>query len=138
MTIGRVASRASVSVDTLRFYERRGLIARPRRSLAGYRDYSEDVIERLRFIRDAKALGFSLREIGELLSLGVTSTRECGPVTRKAQAKLSGIREDIRRLNRLRRTLEKVISDCGGDCGNSCSGSCSRCRSGRRRKPANR
>lgn len=116
MTIGRVAARASVSVDTVRFYERRGLLAHPRRSVSGYRVYSDDVLDRLHFIQDAKGLGFSLREIKELLSLGVKSTKECGPVTRKAEAKLSAMNEEIRRLQRLRRTLEKMVEDCGGSC----------------------
>ncbi|MGH7932598.1 MAG: MerR family transcriptional regulator [Candidatus Binataceae bacterium] len=130
MTIGRVADAAGVSIDTPRFYERRGLLTRPRRSLTGYRIYSDEVLGRLRFIRDAKAVGFSLREIKELLSLGVKSTSECGPVTRKAEAKLAGMNAEIRRLQRLRRILEKMIQDCGGDCGASCARSrCARCRS---------
>jgi MerR family transcriptional regulator, copper efflux regulator len=116
MTIGRVASAAGVSIDTVRFYERRGLVARPRRNLSGYRLYSDDVLDRLDFIHDAKALGFSLREIKELLSLGVKSTRECGPVTRKAEAKLVAMNDEIKRLNRMRRTLAKMIQDCGGIC----------------------
>jgi MerR family transcriptional regulator, copper efflux regulator len=116
MTIGRVASAAGVSIDTVRFYERQGLVARPRRNLSGYRLYSDDVLDRLDFIHDAKALGFSLREIKELLSLGVKSTRECGPVTRKAEAKLVAMNDEIKRLNRMRRTLAKMIQDCGGVC----------------------
>jgi DNA-binding transcriptional MerR regulator len=114
MTIGRLARRTGVTVDTLRFYERKGLIVQPRRMLSGYRNYSDEVIERLRFVKDAKGLGFSLREIRELLLLGVKSTRECGPVTRKAEAKLSQMTEEIVRLQRLRRTLRKVIRDCHG------------------------
>ena len=106
MTIGLVANAAGVSVDTLRFYERHGLIARPRRNFSGYRIYAADVLERLRFIADAKALGFSLREIMELVSLGVKSTAECGPVTRKAQVKLAGMNAEIRRC-----------SDCAGRSG---------------------
>jgi MerR family transcriptional regulator, copper efflux regulator len=114
MTIGRLARKAGVSVDTLRFYERRGLIAPPRRMLSGYRNYSDDVIDRVRFVKDAKGLGFSLREIQELLMLGVKSTRECGPITRKAEAKLSQMTGEIARLQRLRRTLCKMIRDCHG------------------------
>ena len=114
MTIGRLACRTGVSVDTLRFYERKGLIVRPRRLLSGYRNYSDDVIDRLRFVKDAKGLGFSLREIRELLMLGVKSTRECGPITRKAEAKLSQMTDEIARLQGLRRTLRKMIRDCHG------------------------
>lgn len=116
MTIGRVASAAAVSIDTIRFYERQGLIAKPRRSFSGYRIYSEDILDRLRFIGDAKRLGFSLKEIKELLSLGVKSTAECGPVTRKAEAKLAEMNEEIARMQRLRLTLRRMIEECGGEC----------------------
>ena len=87
---------------------------RPRRLLSGYRNYSDDVIDRLRFVKDARGLGFSLREIQELLMLGVKSTRECGPITRKAEAKLFQMTEEIARLQGLRRTLRKMIRDCHG------------------------
>jgi DNA-binding transcriptional MerR regulator len=130
MTIGRVATAARISIDTIRFYERRGIVAQPRRNFSGYRVYSSDVLERLRFIADAKALGFSLREIRELLSLGVKSTQECGPVTRKAEAKLAAMNDEIRRLQSMRRTLEKMIADCTGAC--ECGGSCSRCAKARK------
>jgi MerR family copper efflux transcriptional regulator len=116
MTIGRVADAAALSIDTIRYYERRGLIAKPRRSLSGYRNYSEEVLERLRFIADAKRLGFTLKEISELLSMGVKSTSECGPVTRKAETKLMEMNEEIGRLQRLRLTLRKMIEECGGQC----------------------
>jgi len=116
MTIGRVANAAGVSIDTIRFYERRGLLAMPDRSFSGYRNYSEEALDRLRFIGDAKRLGFTLKEIKELLSLGVKSTAECGPVTRKAEAKLLEMNEEISRLQRLRLTLRKMIEECGGEC----------------------
>jgi len=116
MTIGRVANAAGVSIDTIRFYERRGLLAKPGRSFSGYRNYSDDVLDRLRFITDAKRLGFSLKEIKELLSLGVKSTTECGPVTRKAETKLAAMNEEIARLQRLRLTLRKMVETCGGEC----------------------
>jgi MerR family transcriptional regulator, copper efflux regulator len=127
MTIGRVADAAGVSIDTMRFYERQGLIAKPRRTVAGYRIYADEVLDRLRFIQDAKQLGFSLKEIRELLSLGVKSTAECGPVTRKAEAKLAAMNVEIARLKRMSRTLEKMVHDCGG-----CSGArCAKCRTRR-------
>ena len=116
MTIGRVASVAGVSIDTIRFYERQGLIVSPRRNLSGYRNYSDDVLDRLRFIVDAKRLGFTLKEIRELLSQGVKSTAECGPVTRKAEAKLTEMNDEIARLQRLRVTLRKMVEACGGEC----------------------
>ena len=116
MTIGRVANAARVSIDTIRFYERRGLLAAPRRNFSGYRNYSDDVLDRLRFIGDAKRLGFTLKEIKELLSEGVKSTNECGPVTRKAEAKLTAMNDEISRLLGLRRTLRKMVEACGGNC----------------------
>jgi MerR family transcriptional regulator, copper efflux regulator len=132
MTIGRVADAAGVSIDTLRFYERQGLVARPSRAVSGYRQYSAEVLDRLRFIRDAKALGFSLREIKELLAVGVKSTRECGPVTRKAEAKLVAMNDEIERLKRMRRTLTRMIEDCGGVC------VCAKCSSNRNGHGASR
>src|SRR5271168_545844 len=116
MTIGRVANAAGVSIDTIRFYERRGLLAKPGRSFSGYRNYSDEVLDRLRFIGDAKRLGFSLKEIKELLSQGVKSTTECGPVTRKAEAKLAEMNDEIARMQRLRVTLRKMVEACGGEC----------------------
>jgi MerR family transcriptional regulator, copper efflux regulator len=116
MKIGIVANQTDLSIDTIRFYERQGLVSSPRRLFSGYRDYSEEVLDRLHFIKEAKGLGFSLREIKELLSLGVKSTRECGPVTRKAEAKLTEMESEIERLQRLRRTLRKMVKECDGRC----------------------
>jgi MerR family copper efflux transcriptional regulator len=114
--IGSVASRAEVSIDTLRFYEREGLISSPRRLFSGYRDYPDDVLDRIEFIKEAKGLGFTLREIKELLTAGVKSTRECGPVTHKAQQKLADMDSEIAKLRRLRKTLRKLVLDCDGSC----------------------
>jgi len=116
MTIGRVANALGLSIDAIRFYERQGLIASPRRNLSGYRNYSDDVLDRLRFSGDAKRLGFTLKEIKELLSQGVKSTAECGPVTRKAEAKLAEMNDEIARMQRLRVTLRKMVEACGGEC----------------------
>jgi DNA-binding transcriptional MerR regulator len=126
MTIGRVASAAGVSIDTLRFYERQGLLARPRRNFSGYREYPDSALAHLRFIRDAKELGFTLREIRELLAMGVRSTRECGPITRKAEARMAALSDEIRKLTRMRRTLARMIRECGGACTQ-----CADCRAGR-------
>jgi MerR family copper efflux transcriptional regulator len=114
MRIGQLARKAGVTVDTLRFYERQGIITTPRRLMSGYRNYSDEALDRLLFVKDAKGLGFSLREIRELLSLGVKSTHECGPITRKAEAKLFEMTAEIVRLQRLQRTLRKMIRDCQG------------------------
>ncbi len=116
MTIGRIARAAGLSIDTLRFYERRGLIAKPRRNFSGYRMYRGDVLSRLSFIADAKRLGFSLREIKDLLSQGISSTLECGALTRKAEVKLVEMTAEIHRLSRLRRSLRAIVERCGGAC----------------------
>jgi MerR family copper efflux transcriptional regulator len=116
MKIGVVADKTEVSIDTLRFYEREGLIPSPRRLFSGYRDYPSDVLDRIEFIKEAKGLGFRLREIKELLSAGVKSTRECGPVTHKAQQKLAEMDAEIAQLQRLRKTLRKMVRDCDGSC----------------------
>jgi DNA-binding transcriptional MerR regulator len=116
MKIGSVAAQTAVSIDTLRFYEREGLISSPRRLFSGYRDYPDDVLNRIEFIKEAKGLGFTLREIKELLSMGVKSTRECGPVTHKAQQKLAEMDSEIAKLTRLRKTLRKMVRDCDGSC----------------------
>ena len=83
---GQVAEAANVGVETIRFYERQKLIAEPPRSPSGYRAYPEDVIDRIRFIRQAKDLGFTLNEIRELLSLRVRSTGRCEAVKRRSEA----------------------------------------------------
>src|ERR1700722_6459398 len=116
MTIGRVANAAGVIIDAIRFYERQGFIASPRRNFSGYRNYSDDVLDRLRFIGDAKRLGFTLKEIKELLSGGVKWTAECAPGTKKGEGKLAEMNEEIARLQRLRVTLRKMVEACGGEC----------------------
>lgn len=114
MTIGEAARAAGVSVDTIRYYERRGLIPRARRSSSGYRQYGEDVIRRLRFIQNAQTLGFSLREIKDLLSLRMRPRTRCGDIKRKARAKLEDIEARIRSLQKMRRALKKIEVRCSG------------------------
>jgi len=77
MTIGKLAKRAGVGVETIRFYERKGLLPEPPRRYSGYREYPESAIDRVRFIRRAKELGFTLKEIGELLELRIRPGTTC-------------------------------------------------------------
>jgi MerR family copper efflux transcriptional regulator len=112
LTIGRLAARAGIGVETIRFYERKGLIERPPRRLSGYRDYHVDAVERIRFIRSAKELGFSLNEIAELLSLRVDPKRSCGDVKLRASTKLADIRQKRRALGRMERVLTKLVAAC--------------------------
>jgi MerR family mercuric resistance operon transcriptional regulator len=116
LTIGKVARQAGVGVETVRFYEREGLITEPVRSGSGYRQYPEETVSRIRFIRRAKELGFSLREIRELLSLRVAPDRSTAEVKAHVQAKTADIEQKIRMLRRIKKTLLDLVDACDG-CG---------------------
>ncbi len=111
-TIGQVAKRAGVGVETVRFYERKGLIEQPRKRTSGYRVYPDDVVQRIRFIRHAKALGFTLAEIGELLSLRPDPRTNCATVKERAQGKMADIDEKIASLTKMHRSLTKLVHAC--------------------------
>lgn len=115
LTIGQVARQAGVGVETVRFYERKGLIENPARRTSGYRQYGEDVVDRLRFIREAKELGFTLNEIGELLSLKLDPSSSCAEVKGRAESKIAAIEEKIRTLQRMKRVLAKLTRTCRGN-----------------------
>jgi MerR family copper efflux transcriptional regulator len=114
MTIGRMASLAGVNIDTVRYYERNGLLPRARRRPSGYREYGLDDVARLKFIRRAKGLGFSLEEIGELLSLSADRQNDMQGVKRKAEARLRHVEVKIAELQRVRRALKRLIDACPG------------------------
>jgi len=114
-TIGQVAKQANVNIETLRYYERRGLIPRPRRTVANYRVYSSDNLRRVKFIKQAQGLGFSLQEIKKLLALRATPRARCADVRTYAAYKIEDIDEKIRSLARMRKTLERLIAECSGD-----------------------
>ena len=114
LTIGRVARDAGLAIDTVRFYEREGLLNRPARTAAGYRHYSSDAVSRLRFIRQAKELGFSLSEIKELLALRVTPGKSCSDVRAHADHKIADVDRRIASLKRMRGALVKLASACSG------------------------
>lgn len=114
-TIGRAARRAGVGVETIRFYERRGLIEQPPKPARSvFRVYSEDTVARIRFIRQAQELGFSLREVGELLGLKADPAADAADVRNRAAAKLEQVEEKIRQLERIRGALEALIAACPG------------------------
>src|SRR5687768_6273446 len=102
LTIGQLARDADVNVETVRYYERRGLMPEPARRDSGYRLYTAEDLERMRFIRRAKELGFTLREIEELLSLRSESAERCGEVSARARRKIQEIEAKIRDLDRMR------------------------------------
>jgi MerR family mercuric resistance operon transcriptional regulator len=114
LTIGKVARGAGLAIDTVRYYEREGLLNKPARTITGYRHYTPDAIARLRFIRQAKELGFSLSEIRELLALRVTPGKSCADVRAHAEHKIADVDRRIASLKRVRGALVKLASACSG------------------------
>jgi MerR family copper efflux transcriptional regulator len=112
LTIGQLAEQAHVNRETVRYYERRRLLQRPSRSIAGYRVFSDDALRRLRFIRHAKMLGFSLEEIKELLALRVHSIDTCDRVRGRTLVKIADIERKIGALQEMRRALGDLVSAC--------------------------
>jgi Hg(II)-responsive transcriptional regulator len=112
LTIGRLAKQARVNRETVRYYERRRLLQRPSRSIAGYRVFSDDALKRLRFIRHAKMLGFSLEEIRELLALRVHSIDTCDRVRKRAQIKIAEVERKIEALQQIKRVLSGLVTAC--------------------------
>ena len=114
LTIGKLAAAAGVGIDTVRFYERAGLLKKPARTPAGYRKYAAADAARLRFVRRAKALGFSLEEVGELLRLNDGGGRRAS-VRAIATRRLGQIEKQLTGLERMQKTLRRLVHDCHGD-----------------------
>ncbi len=114
LTIGKLAKKTGVGIDTIRYYERQGLIPEPPRRESGYRQFSGEMVKRIQFIRHAKDLGFSLKEINELLSLRLDPKTECSVVKKRAEAKISDIEEKILNFQRMKKALAKLMKDCSG------------------------
>ena len=115
MTIARAARAAGVGVETIRFYERRVLIEQPPKpNGSGFRIYSQETVRRIRFIRQAQELGFSLRQIQELLSLRADPGADSASVHARATAKLDEIDTKIRDLQTIRKALKNLIAACPG------------------------
>ncbi len=112
LTISRVASEAGVNVQTLRYYERRGILEEPARTPGGYRQYDPEAITRIRFIKRAQDLGFTLEEVQELLNLRVEHGEACSTVEGKARAKLTHVEQKLRELRRMRTVLKDLIGAC--------------------------
>lgn len=113
-SIGQISKMSDVGIETIRFYERKGLIENPSRKPSGYRQYPKGTVDRLLFIKNAKGLGFSLAEISELLSLRVNPKSKCLDVKKKAEAKIDDINSRIRSLQRMKTALTKLSKACGG------------------------
>jgi MerR family copper efflux transcriptional regulator len=114
LSIGQVAHRAGVGIDTIRFYERQGVLEKPSRRESGYRQYPEEVVKQIRFIQRAKLLGFSLKEIVGLLNLRVDGLTSCEQVKEAAYAKLDQVERKIAELEHMRQALLQVASLCTG------------------------
>jgi len=119
MTIGKLAAAEGVGVETVRFYQRRGLLSQPERRAAGYREYSEADRERLVFIRRARELGFTLSEISELL--GPDGQQSVTAIAIAAQAKLAAIDQQVRELMRQRCRLRQLVRVCEHGNGRECA-----------------
>ena len=114
LTIGKLAQQGRVNIQTIRYYERRGLIPKPNRSSSGYRLYDEAAVRRLGFVRKAQLLGFSLDEIDELLSLRMRPGITCGDIRKRARQKIATVEEKIAELTRIRGALAKLATACRG------------------------
>jgi Hg(II)-responsive transcriptional regulator len=114
LSIGQVARRAGVGVETVRFYEREGLLEEPPRRASGYRQYDERVVKRLHFIKRAQKLGFSLKEITELLLLRVDGQTSCEEVKGRTEAKIAEVERKLLELQRMRQALLQVAALCSG------------------------
>ncbi len=112
LQIGQLAAAANVNIQTIHYYERRGLIPVPPRRPSGYREYSLDFVTRIRFIKKAQKLGFSLAEIEELLNLRIESMDQCGEIKERVLAKISAIEEKIQSLQQMQHSLADLVSLC--------------------------
>jgi len=121
LTIGQLAKRVNVNIETIRYYERRGLLPAPPRNESGHRQYSDEAVQRTDFIKRAQSLGFSLNEISELLTLRVEPGKTCSDVKARVEAKMADVENRIVELIRMREALERLSKRCTG------SGPVSRC-----------
>ncbi|MEO8161808.1 MAG: MerR family transcriptional regulator [Arenimonas sp.] len=114
MQIGHLAKLAGVAIDTVRYYERKGLLPEPLRQHSGYRRYQEEDVLRLRFIRRSKMLGFTLEEIGGLLELSGRRNQDMADFKQAAQARLQSLEARIAELERVRAGLQRLVTSCPG------------------------
>lgn len=119
-TIGQVASEAGVTVDTVRVYERQGLIGIPERGSNGYRHYTKEYVRRINFIKWVQSLGFTLNEIKELSLLPIFSTHACKEIRDRLESKINTIEKKRRDLLRLKSALRSVIQTCDMSQGKHC------------------
>jgi MerR family transcriptional regulator, copper efflux regulator len=114
LRIGEVAARAGVNLQTVRYYERRRLLPKPERTAGNYRSFTPDAVRRVRFIKRAQELGFTLKEIKVLLSLRAEPQAHCADVYQQAAAKVADIDKKLRGLRAMRKALGKLMAECSG------------------------
>ena len=112
LTIGQLAKKANVNLETIRYYERRGLLLEPPRNKSGHRQYSLEEVKRTQFIKRCQALGFSLKEIFELLSLKIKPGTTCGDIKVRAETKIADVEKRIVDLEKIREALLRMSSKC--------------------------
>lgn len=112
LTIGDVADQAHVNLETIRYYERRGLMPKPPRTPSGYRAFSSEAVNRVRFIKRAQELGFSLKEIKELLALRLAPGTSCEDIRGRTEAKILDIEEKIESLQAMKKALKRLAAAC--------------------------
>jgi Hg(II)-responsive transcriptional regulator len=112
LTRGQLAREAGVNFSSVRYYERRGLMQPRNRSAGGYHQYGSDDVHRLRFIRRAQELGFTLKEVEELLELRVDAGSHCDEVRQQAEAKITDMQQKIRDLSRMKKALSQLVEAC--------------------------
>ena len=112
LTRGKIAKEAGVNIETLRYYERVGMISEPMRSESGYRFYTKETVQRIRFIKNAQKLGFMLKEIRELLSITLVTKKQCQQVKGEIDHKLMEVDEKIKKLQEIRHALKSLRTKC--------------------------
>ncbi len=112
LTIGQLARRSGVHLETVRFYERRGLLSHPPRNHAGYRLFTDEAVDRIRFIKRAQGLGFTLDEIKDLLALKVEQGGACSVVEREARQVLARVDDRLKQLRQIRSVLVRLVRSC--------------------------
>jgi len=112
MTIGQLAEKAATDAQTIRYYERQGLLLDPPRTESNYRHYDEEAVSRLRFIKRAKEIGFSLNDIKVLLGMADGEVKQCSEIQAFAESRLSKIRAQIADLKAMERTLSNLVQQC--------------------------
>ena len=112
LSIGQLAEQANVNIETIRYYERRGLIPQPPRRESGYRKFSQTFVVRIKFIKRAQELGFTLKKIQELLSMRVDPDTTCSDIKIEAKVKMGDIDGKIKSLQRMKRALTKLVAKC--------------------------